>query len=609
MTHPQRIELLSPARNANCGIDAINCGADAVYIGASHFSARAEAANQLDDIARLTDYAHQFGAKVYVALNTILYDNELARARQLALDLSSIGVDALITQDMALLRMDLPLPLHASTQTDNRTPEKVRFLADAGFRRVILARELSVNDICSIHKACPEIELEAFVHGSLCVSYSGRCYASQYCFGRSANRGECAQFCRLAFDLEDSDGRVVLADKHLLSMKDMNRSSHLAEMLQAGIRSFKIEGRLKDASYVKNITAYYRRKLDDIINAHPKYVRSSFGIAHNSFDPQPQKSFNRGFTEYFLHGRNENVASIHTPKSIGEPVGKVKEIIGRSIRVAGTAAFHNGDGLCYFDRQGKLHGFRVNRADNNLLFLTDPQPELSLRTPLFRNHDAAFEQQLARSTQPRTLAADIVFDENATGFRLTVSDECGRLAQTCIDIARTEARSPQCSRIAAEISKLGGTGLEARSVRLELSNEWFIPASRLSAMRREAVGMLLASPIPSEPAAEILPNKPHRGTPSIVNWTANVANAEARRFYESCGAKVTDMAFELSPRPDTPLMICRHCIRYTLGYCSRYGGKKLPEPLRHLFLRMHDGRRFRLEFNCTACEMSVYACE
>ncbi len=608
MTQPRHIELLAPARNAAIGIDAINCGADAVYIGASHFSARAEAANQIDDIALLSDYAHKFGARVYVAFNTILYDSELERARSMALDLARAGADALITQDMALMRMDLPLPLHASTQMDNRTPEKARFLAGAGFKRVVLARELDLNGIRAIHEACPGLELEAFVHGSLCTSYSGRCYASQYCFGRSANRGECAQFCRLAFNLEDEEGHVVLADKHVLSLKDMNRSSHLAEMLQAGICSFKIEGRLKDASYVKNITAYYRRKLDAIIHADPRYVRASFGSVHCDFDPQPQKSFNRGFTDYFLHGRNGSAASIHTPKSMGEPVGKVKETKGRSVRVAGTASFHNGDGLCYFDTQGRLHGFRVNRADNNVLYLAEAQPELQVRTPLFRNHDAAFEQSLARSIQPRTLAADIVFDETPAGFRLTFSDESGRTACVSLNEAKTEAHTPQRNRIAAEISKLGGTGLEARSVRLNLSGEWFIPASRLSAMRRKAVEQMAAAPCQAKHNTETAPPKTFPHAPAEIDWTANIANAEARRYYESCGASVTGMAFELSPRPDVPLMTCRHCIRYTLGYCSRQGGRKLPAPLRHLYLRMHDGRRFRLEFNCTACEMSVYAC-
>ena len=608
MKQPRAIELLSPARNADCGIEAINCGADAVYIGASAFSARAEAANPLDEIARLTDYAHTFGVKVYAALNTILYDNELGQARSLATDLAKVGVDALITQDIALTRMDLPLPLHASTQMDNRTPQQARFLADTGFKRVILARELPLTEIRAIHESCPELELEAFVHGSLCVSYSGRCYASQHCFGRSANRGECAQFCRLAFDLEDSEGHVLIADKHLLSLKDMNRSNYLEEMLQAGISSFKIEGRLKDISYVKNITAHYNRLLNELISTNPHYVRASYGTSHPNFEPQPRKSFNRGFTEYFLHGRHENVVSIHTPKSIGEPVGKVKEVKGRTIRVAGLATFHNGDGICYFDKQGKLQGFRINRADNNILHLAEPQLGLLPQTPLFRNYDAAFEQQLAHPSQPRTLSVDLTLGETPHGFSLTLCDECGRTATSTLDENRTEARSPQHNRITAELSKLGGTGLKARNVRLELTNEWFIPASRLSSLRREAVNRLLSIPFPQREKEIRTTAKRFPQVPSHIGWTANVANAEARRFYEDCGATEIEPAFELHEPDDAPLMTCRHCIRHTLGYCRKYGGKTLPEPFRHLYLRMHDGRRFRLEFNCNVCEMLVYAC-
>ena len=363
------IELLAPARTADIGIEAINCGADAVYIGAEAFGARHAAGNSMEDIARLCTHAHHYGARVYVTVNTILYDSELTQVRTLVNRLHAVGVDALIVQDTALLLMDLPLPLHASTQMDIRSADKVRQLCDWGFSQAVLARELGLKDIAAIHKACPEMTLEAFVHGALCVSYSGRCYASQHCFGRSANRGECAQFCRLAFDLQDAKGRAIVSNKHLLSLKDMNRSRNLEQMLDAGIQSLKIEGRLKDIAYVKNTTAYYSRLLNNIIRRRPlDYRRASVGQCHVAFEPNIDKTFNRGFTDYFLHGRTEEVASINTPKAMGEPVGQVKEVRNGFILVGGTSSFHNGDGISYFTPDGTLHGFRVNRADNNRLY-------------------------------------------------------------------------------------------------------------------------------------------------------------------------------------------------------------------------------------------------
>lgn len=371
------LELLSPAKNLECGIAAIDHGADAVYIGAQRFGARASAGNPVSDIARLCDYAHVFGAKVYVTVNTILYDDELEATRQLLAELQQAGTDAILVQDMALLSiyksqfstLNSQITLHASTQTDNRTAEKVRWLRDIGFRRVVLARELSIDEVRAIHKAVPDVELEVFVHGALCVSYSGLCYASQYCFHRSANRGECAQFCRMPFDLIDADGRVIEHNRHLLSLKDMNQIDNLEQLAEAGATSFKIEGRLKDVSYVKNVTAAYSERLNQLIRRHPdKYCRASKGQCRYTFTPNLQKTFNRGYTTYFAHGRQPDIASFDTPKAIGEFVGTVKELRRDSFNVASTASFANGDGLCFLNQERQLEGFRVNRAEGNRLY-------------------------------------------------------------------------------------------------------------------------------------------------------------------------------------------------------------------------------------------------
>ena len=354
MIKQRKIELLAPAKNLECGIEAVNHGADAVYIGAPKFGARAAAVNSLEDIAVLVEHAHLYNARIYVTVNTILKEEELKETERMIWELYRIGVDALIVQDMGITRLNLPpIPLHGSTQMDNRTPEKVRFLADAGFRQVVLARELSLQEIRGIHEACPDVPLEVFVHGALCVSYSGQCYVSQACFGRSANRGECAQFCRLPFSLADADGKTIVHDKHLLSLKDLNQSEVLEELLDAGATSLKIEGRLKDVTYVKNVTAAYRRKLDAIFARRKEYARASSGTCRFDFRPQLDKSFSRGFTHYFLQGRGGEITSFDTPKSFGEEMGTLKEQRRGYLTVAGVKPFHNGDGVCFLDEQGR----------------------------------------------------------------------------------------------------------------------------------------------------------------------------------------------------------------------------------------------------------------
>ena len=422
MIKQRKIELLAPAKNLECGIEAINHGADAVYIGAPKFGARAAAVNSLEDIEALVKHAHLYNARIYVTVNTILKEEELQETEEMIHALYRIGVDALIVQDMGITQLNLPpIPLHASTQMDNRTPEKVKFLKEAGFRQVVLARELSLREIKKIHDTCPEVPLEVFVHGALCVSYSGQCYVSQACFGRSANRGECAQFCRLPFSLVDSDGKVMVKDKHLLSLKDLNQSDELEQLLDAGASSFKIEGRLKDVSYVKNVTAAYRQKLDAIFAHRQEYVRASSGTCRFDFRPQLDKSFSRGFTHYFLHGRDKEIFSFDTPKSLGEEMGTMKEARGNYLTVAGLKSFNNGDGVCYIDEQGRLQGFRINRVDGNKLYPQE-MPQIKPRTRLYRNFDQEFERILSRKSAERKLSVSILLADNNFGFPLTLTD-------------------------------------------------------------------------------------------------------------------------------------------------------------------------------------------
>ena len=598
-TAPRRIELLSPAKDLACGIEAIRCGADAVYIGAPHFGARAAAGNSVDDIAQLVAYAHKYDVHVYATMNTIIFDDELEEARMLALKLHEVGVDALITQDMALQQMNLPIPLNASTQMDNRTPEHVNALAALGFKRVILARELSLDEIKKIRHAT-DIELEVFVHGALCVSYSGRCYASQHCFGRSANRGTCAQVCRLAYDLVDVDGNVLVRQKHLLSLKDLNRSRSLEALMDAGVASFKIEGRLKDVAYVKNVTAFYRQKIDEILSRRPEYRRASYGHEHIDFQPCLEKSFNRGFTDYFLRGRTEDVSAPDTPKSVGEPVGHVKAVRGREIKVGGLTTFHNGDGLCYFDSKGRLQGFRVNRVEGNVLHLSEAMPEVPLHAPLYRNYDAQFVNLISKKSDERTIMLDIVLTESDTGFLLSGTDETGRHVQLAFPDEKQTARTPQRDRVVKELSKLGGTCYEAGSVNVEWEMDYFLPAARVAGWRRALVEKLLSL---SQPPL-VLPERPSADISALD--AVNVANRLARQFYEKTGDKPVLPAYELQePKQGALLMTCKHCVRYSLGVCNRHlhNRRYLPEPL---YLRMGDGRRFRLSFDCQQCEMHVY---
>lgn len=618
MIRQRPVELLAPARNVECAMAAVDHGADAVYIGASRFGARASAGNSVEDIARVVEYAHTFRVKVYVTVNTILKDEELPETEKLVWALYRAGVDALIVQDMALLELDLPpIPLHASTQMDNRTPDKVKFLHGLGFSQVVLARELSLAEIQAVHAAC-DVPLEVFVHGALCVSYSGQCYVSQHCFGRSANRGECAQFCRLKFDMVDSDGRMIEQGRHLLSLKDMNRGSDLERLLDAGVTSLKIEGRLKDVAYVKNVTAWYRSRLDEIFKCRPEYRRASSGHVSLAFTPCLEKSFNRGFTRYFLDGRTPDIFSFHTPKSLGEEVGTVKDVRGRCIVVSGVKPFANGDGLCFLDEQGNLQGFRVNRVEANKIYPAE-MPRVRPRTRLYRNFDKAFEDVLSRPSAVRKIRVEWTLSEYAEGFALEVRDEDEVSVTVAFPYPKEKARSSQAENIKAQLSKLGNTPFEADGVDIRFRSDWFIPSSVLADWRRTLVGRLLSArkmnelrevrPLPTaftRSRDEKQGKAPVRWVPEEVTYLANVMNRKAEDFYHRQGAVCIAPAFEKREPAGAVLMFCRHCLRYSMGWCPRYGGEKSPfrEPY---YLVSSDGRRFRLSFDCKACQMKVYA--
>lgn len=632
----RKIELLAPAKNLECGIAAIDHGADAVYIGAAQFGARQTAGNSTEDIAELTRYAHQFGAAVYVTVNTIVYEKELAALEHLFKQLVEMGVDAILVQDMAVLEIYKKLKaeyvargyrmpaLHASTQTDNRSADKVKWLKENGFERVVLARELSLEEITNIHKVHPDVELEAFVHGALCVSYSGACYASQYFFNRSANRGECAQFCRMAFDLKDSDGETLIEDSYLLSLKDMCQLDRLGDLLEAGVCSLKIEGRLKDANYVKNVVATYSEALNAYIAKHTgKYCRSSYGRCTYTFTPALEKTFNRGFTHYFFNGRQKDISSFNTPKAMGEYVGYVKEIRRGSFNVAGTAMFANGDGLCFFNRQKKLEGFRVNRVENNRLYPLTMPKNLEPGMALYRNNDIEFERAMQGKTATRKLQVRFVVDVVDGKLTFTATDECGRSANVVLNETPEKAQKSQHDNIVKQLEKLGNTVWTANGISINNSaDEFFIPSSRLAAIRRELLEALENTPVSNhtdkQAVGETTTNSVNANNTVYADTIdiANVANTTAQNYYAAHGVKNAPTAFELNSDYKAgsttatsavpPLMTCRYCLRYALGYCVKNGGKR-PTWHEPLHLEAKNGIRVRLAFNCAKCQMEVYA--
>ncbi len=609
------LELLAPAKNADFGIEAINHGADAVYIGGPAFGARAGAGNTLADIERLAAHAHRYHASVFVALNTILRDEELDEACDLAWRIHAAGADALIVQDMGLLEMALPpIQLHASTQTDIRDAAKARFLQDVGFSQLVLARELSLAEVRGI-AAATDCRLEYFVHGALCVAYSGQCYISHAHTGRSANRGECSQACRLSYDLADKDGKIVAANRHLLSMKDNNQSANLRALIDAGIGSFKIEGRYKDLSYVKNITAHYRRLLDQIIDASPGLARASSGRCAFLFTPKPEKTFNRGYTDYFANERRHGIEAFESPKFVGETIGRVVRLDERRRRwmeVERSALIHNGDGLSCYAADGELIGWRVNTAENvaenvDRVFTADALPAaVAAGTVLFRNHDQEFERILAQRSSQRRIAVRFSLSESAAGYRLAAVDEDGITAEAGADLPHEAAKNPaQASAAILELlGRLGNTDFSADEIALDTGFVPFLPASRLNALRRAVCERLTEARL----AAHVRPPRALPAEPPPVypqaslSYLGNVLNAKARAFYERHGVSLIEAAYEANREPnEVPLMITRHCLRYSFNLCPKEVRGVRPEPM----TLIHGKERLTLRFDCKKCEMYV----
>jgi len=605
----QRVELLAPAKDLETGMAAINCGADAVYIGAAYFGARELAANPLGDIAKLVSYAHQFWARVYVTLNTLLRDDELPQAEQLANELYELGADALIIQDTGLLELELPpIPLFASTQMHNQTPERVAFLEKVGIQRAILARELSLEQIRAI-RAQTSLELETFVHGALCVSYSGQCYLSYALGGRSGNRGQCAQPCRRAYRLIDADGKVLEERRYLLSLRDLNLSEHLDELLDAGVRSFKIEGRLKDKSYVMNIVGYYRQKLDMLLEMRALHPAAS-GKVHLDFIPDPRKTFNRGYTTYFLHGRKKTVGAIDTPKSTGEPLGRVTRIGRNTFTLDGKTEIRRGDGLCFFNTQRELVGTTVNEVQGQTI-TPEHMTGISSGTLVFRNHDHAFLSALEKSKAERKIGVRFRLAATQKGLALFAQDEDGNEAMYALECEISVAENPELAleAIDKQLYKLGGTAYECIFVRNDLPGAYFIPLRTLNELRRGALQAL---------AQQRAANYPRVEGGAVVNtvpypvrelaFQGNVLNHKAEAFYRRHGVVKIEPAAESGlDMHGRKVMTTKHCIKHQMGWCPKdQPDLRLAEPLA---LVDEHGNLFQLRFRCKECEMEVYLSE
>ncbi len=554
------LELLAPAKNLAVGKAAIDCGADAVYIGAEAFGARAAAGNSIEDIAELVKNAHQFGAKVFVTINNLIHAHVRARVRNIIDNVRARGVDAILVQDLSILDLCQNIEIHASTQSDNRSAERVKELSELGFARVVLARELGVDEIRQIHEANPTTELEVFVHGALCVSYSGACYASEHCFGRSANRGECAQMCRLKYDLVDSEGQTIESSKHLLSLKDLALIDHLEELADAGAVSFKIEGRLKEADYVRNVVAAYNQRLNALVARRPNdYCRASRGVVTYNFTPDIHKTFNRGYTTYFLNGRQEGIANFVTPKSLGEQIQPGTKL-------------NNGDGLCFINDAGELEGFRVNNAEH----IKWPA-SYRKGMPLFRNHNEAFAKLLNNpNCATRRIPITLEYGLTDAGYYLATE---GKRAQ--IEYPHEEARNSQRDNIIKQLSRFGNTIYEVQNLIInDNADSYFVPSSVLSSLR-QALIETLSAPALNEPALDAP--------------TSSLLNTEYRK---SCVGPNSEFKREVR------LMQCRYCLRHALGYCPKHHGLKSPwhEPL---YLKLSNGITFQLEFDCKTCQMNL----
>jgi collagenase-like PrtC family protease len=607
----QKLEILAPAKNLIQGMAAINAGADAVYIGAPIFGARTNATNSLEDIAEMVRYAHLFKAQVFVTINTIMYDDELELCRDLIIQLYNIGVDAIIIQDMGILEMDLPpMVIHASTQANNRDPKHVKFLKDAGIKRVVLARELNLDQIKEIHDAS-DAELEFFVSGALCVSFSGNCYMSVANGERSANRGSCAQNCRLPYELVDGTGKTLKHSSHLLSIKDLDLSDYLPEMIEAGISSFKIEGRLKDIVYVKNNVSFLRQRLDDFLAKHPeKYQKASSGRTIYNFEPQMDKSFNRGYTDYFLNKRKEKIGSWDTPKSQGQYIGKVIQSKANGYVIENHESLNNGDGLYFLNADGEADGAQVNIVVNDVVVLNSHKI-IAAGTPIYRNSDAEFIKMVEQEKSAiRKIGVQLLFEEVESGFKLTVTDEDGHQCHKILALEKTLANNPTdvIANITKNLAKTGNTVFVADDVQVHISQPYFLPISSINELRRSLLDELVEVRIENyERETHPIVKTDHPYPVNKLDFTYNVSNHLARAFYERHGVTDIEKAFELQWDPGkSRVMVTKYCVKYELGKCARFQratmGEKVVEPLT---LR-HGEVTYKLKFNCKPCEMEIW---
>ena len=629
---PHELELLAPARDVEIGRQAILHGADAVYLGGPVFGARANAANSVADIAKLVEFAHRYHARIFTTINTILHDAELEEARKLIWQLYDAGVDALIIQDMGLLEMDLPpIQLHASTQCDIRTVEKAKFLADSGFSQLVLARELTVDEIRAVHASVGNTAtIEYFIHGALCVAFSGQCYISHAETGRSANRGDCSQACRLPYTLTDQSGAVVAFDKHLLSMKDNNQSGNLEHLIDAGVRSFKIEGRYKDMAYVKNITAHYRILLDEIMEQRGEFTRASSGTTRHYFRPDPDRNFHRGSTDYFASGRKIDIGAFDSPKFIGQPIGHVVAVNDKSIDIQTSDELNNGDGL-NFMRKREVVGLHVNRAEklNNKgdgqvvyrVFPKDPVNSyggLKAGLPMHRNRDHAWDMALTKESAERRIGVWLTLTEwmegdLLKGLQLSLTDEDGITTTARVDMNLELAKQPETAvdSIKTHLGKLGSTDYSALGLNVHLSQPWFVPASTLNGMRREAIDALNAARIAAwqrPPRKE--PVQPYVEYPEkSLSFLANVYNDKAREFYKKHGVQMIAAAYEAHEEAgEVPVMITKHCLRFSFNLCPKQAkgvkgvqGQVKAEPM----VLVNGDQKYTLKFDCKPCEMHI----
>ena len=606
----KKIEILSPAKNLVQGMAAINAGADAVYIGAPQFGARSNAVNSVEDIEELVRYAHLFKAQVFVVVNTILYDYELAEVKKLIYQLYDIGVDALIVQDMAIMEMDLPpIVIHASTQANNRDPQHVKFLKDAGMKRVVLARELNLDQIKEI-STTTDVELEFFVSGALCVSFSGNCYMSVANGERSANRGSCAQNCRLPYNLIDGNGNTLITNSHLLSIKDLDLSDQLPNLIEAGITSFKIEGRLKDMVYVKNNTSYLRKKLDAFLENNDAYEKASSGKTHYNFEAEMDRSFNRGYTDYFVNKRKEKIGSWDSPKSQGQVIGKLLETKANGYVIENYDKLNNGDGLYFINENNEPDGMQINVINNNIV-IPNSFKAIKSGTMIYRNSDASFNKLVEREDSTvRKISVKFIFTETDEGFQLRAIDEDGHESISSLETKKEVAKNSESTiaNIKKNFSKTGNTPFIVDDIEIDFTENWFLPISKINEIRRAVLEQLIDIRVKEYHREEIQITKTNHPYPiSKLDFTYNVANQLARAFYKRHGVTEIEKAFELQWEPGkSRVMTTKYCVKYELGKCWRYNkdtmGEKLTEPL----TLTHGDNAYKLKFNCKPCEMEIW---